>query len=887
MFIDLNEIALESDEEVEVALPPTIQARTHLVKVREAEGKRLRFMPLYTLSDRLLERTLAPENDRINKVLIEGLTCRPVQWHSRDGDVFNGKTGVGLSLADCKTEELELPDFSILKDERHIGDDTDEPPTKTWEHVGDPPTLSQWLSGTGLTRQVEPGARSDIPKDARKFLAAGPADVGRLRVPKGQDSLLSPAVEPAQAPAAPTSSFFSLLTGEGSETDEDEADQTGSDEDAEGPGESETGGNTLDILRAGSKKSMVQGDWPLLDPKARASKPAPSSAAAGLQVQSRSSKPALASRVLDDRTNNPPPTSNTSNMPRNNAGQANVANDSVRGDFPEYGPHFVKVDDVGLTGNAANTAEWERQHYDPQVSRKSKKKSKPVVPRSITSVAQGEPQSSTSYTPSHACSFQIQGISRQDSQAAHWTNKVVIANTKGPKLIDDAAVISSRPVQIPPGLQEPVQSGDAPSHADDESDGEIRETVKRLPAEFASKRNTMRQKAGKKGKGKKPTPKPAAVKVQLPLPSPPPPPRPKPKGLAPVPAPPLHHEPTFHGTAGVPGPSCEEQPILETTADLASIVHPQHAFAQYLLELKHKICEEQEDEENESECDECDDMSNRVKLVATIGVLLTRPTSKDFNRGILAPAASQKQLNACWDSLRTDLFHRLTTSKEDAKLILDLVGEDAEPQPVYEIWVRDAGGTQLIISVPSHDKMTYTVKLLDRSLAEAYLHYPMHVWDARFALVKPGADYKSSSDDAIKELVSSMQTEDDGPSFKAMERVGLLTVQRVLAKRIFTKKGRGGTLQVTQVQDMGIESVDDKRYNFVAITLSHLEMVDMHRLWWEATWETTDLDNAAILEQKVDETVRAIDVVGVENMGPYHYGAEESDEDEAPVIPFW
>lgn len=882
MSIDLNEIVHGSDEEVEVAPAPPVQARTHLIKVRETEGKRLRFMPLYSLPDRLLERTLAPENARINKILIEGLTCRPVRWHSRDGDIFNGRTGVGLSLANSKLDELQLPDFSIFNDTRPLDHDTDDPPTKTWEHIGDPPTLSQWLSGTGLTGQVVPGAQPDIPRDAWRFLAAGPADVGRLRVPKGQDLLPSSHEEPAQVPAAPKSNFFALLTGEDSETDDDVDDHKGSDEDDGDSGSSKTvGDNTIDILRTGSKKSKPKGDWPLLDQKPHTPRPLASKATVDLQLPSRASRPAPAAQVLNNRTSERTPTHTSSSTPRSSSIRGDDAASSVHGNFPEYGGQFVKVDDVGMTGNAANAAEWERQHYSPRVSRNSKKKSRPVVPRSAASLAQGGPQSSTSRTPSLAFSSQTQSTIRQDFREADWTNNVVIANSKGPKLIDDAAGISSGPVQVPPGLEEPARTQ---GHPDEDSDGEIHESVEQLPTKFASKRNTMRQKAGKKAKAKKLTSKPAAAKAQLPLPDPPPPPRPKPKEPTSALVLTSHQKPASTGMAGIPGSSGKEAPTLETTVDPSSIMHPRHAFAQCLLELKQKIREEEDEEEKD---DGGDIMSNRVKLVATIGVLLTRPLSKDFDRGVLAPAASQKQLNASWESLRTDLFTRLTTSKEDATFIMNLVGEDAEIQAFYELWIRDASGRQLVISVPSQDKTAYTVKLHDRNLAEAYLHYPMHVWDSMFALVKPGTEYKSPSEDAIKEFISSMQTEQNGPSFKAMERVGLLTVNRVLAKRLFTKKGRGGTLLVTEVQDMDIGSVDDRRYNFMAMTLSHLEMVDLHRLWWEARWETTDLENAAILEEDVDEMVRAIDVVGVENMGPYHYGEEESDEEAVPVIPFW
>ncbi|KAF2173204.1 hypothetical protein M409DRAFT_17149 [Zasmidium cellare ATCC 36951] len=875
LFIDLNEIA-QDPEEVEVVPVQSVQARAHLIKTSESEGKRLKFMPLYSLPDRLLERTLAPENAKVNKVLIDGLTCRAVRWHTRDGEVFNGRTGVGLSLANDDTVELQLPEFSILRDERNHGVDVDGLPAKTWEHVGDPPTVEQWVQGTGQTRQVEPGERPNVPTDARKYLAAGPANPGRLRVPKGQGLLpspLPPPDEPTTAPVGTESEFNKLLAGEIGDSETDEEEEAGSDT-------NETSENDLTaILTRGSKKSTQQGDWDspgLLKPQPRSSTPSYASAANTVTPLSVSRKPSPAAQVLDDRSNNSTPTNTTTST---------LQNHPVPSDFPEYGSRHATVDPVGLMGNAANAAQWARDNH---VHRSPKKKSKRVMPRSTATRDRSRATETSTSRAASIASFNSQSTVRQDPREADWVNKPVMGRAQGRKLIDDAAAITSGPVRVPPGLEYTTGSSNTPDHTDDGSDGEIHESVKQLPLSYATKRDTMRQKAGKKSKSKKVTSKLPVPKAQLPLPEPPPPPKRKQKE-APIPVPvqtpiPNHTVPSTTNAAGSSG---EAAPLREIATDSTSIEHHSHAFGKFLLAQKERIREEEDDEDEE---EESDNMSNRVKLVASIGVLLTRPMSKDFNRGVLTPTASQKQLNASWYALRTDMFTRLTTSKEDAAHIINLIGGNTEATTVYEIWVHDGSGTQLMINVPSQQKMDYTVKLQDQVLAEAYAHFPMHVWDAMFALVKPGADHISPSDDAIKEFVSSMQTEDGGPSFKALERVGLLTVQRVLAKRIFTKKAKGGTvLHVTQVQDMGIESLNEKLYNFQAMTLSHIEMVDLHRLWWEARWEVSDLDKAGVLEKEVDEMVRGIDAVGLEDIGPYHYGEPESDDETAavPVVPFW
>ncbi|KAK4507228.1 hypothetical protein PRZ48_000963 [Zasmidium cellare] len=876
LFIDLSEIDQEY-EEVEVAPLQPIRARSHLLKVADSEGKRLRFMPLYTLPDRLLERTLAPENPKVNKVLIHGLTCRAVRWDNRDGEVFNGRTGIGLSLAKMEAE-LPLPAFSIMRDTRP-GVDGDGIPGTTWEHVGDPPTVEQWVQGTGQTRQMEPEERADMPKDARKYLATGPTNPGRLRVPKGQDLLPpTPQEEPIQAQVGTESRFNDLLAGKFANAETDEEEDEESDDDDDGI----SGKNLADVLKGGSKKGNAQGDWGIYNPQMHSSTPSSANAAKAAHLPTIPSKASPASQVLDDRTNTPTPTATpTPTLSNTNTATSAPQTRQFQGDFPEYGNRFSKVDDVGLMGNAANAAEWDRDNH---VHRSPKKKSKPVVARSAaTRDGSRAPQSSTAPTASLASLQSQNTVVRQDFREADWVNKPVIGKTQGPKLIDDAATFTSGPVRVPPGFEEPTGPSPTPGNTNNDSDGEIHENVKKLPSSFATKRDTMRQKAGKKGKNKKVTSKPPVPKAQLPLPEPPPPPKRKQKEVATVPVQVPRPEQTAPSSVHSVESSDEDEPPQEVAATSTSLEHSSHAFGKFLLAEKQRIIDEDEDD-----TDDEDIVSNRVRLVASIGVLLTRPMSKEFNKGVQSPAAAQKQLNASWETLRTDLFTRLTTSKEDAAYMLELVGGNTDVSTAYEIWTQDASGTQLIITVPSHDKMDYKVKLQDASLAEAYAHYPMHVWDSMFALMKPGKEHISSSDEAIKEFITSMQTDDDGTSFNAIERVGLLTIQRVLAKRIYTKKAKGGTLlQVTQVQDMGIESLNDKLYNFKAEALSYLEMAEIHRLWWEMRWEAPNLDKAGLLEMQVDEMVKAMDVVGLENIGPYHYAEPEDEEVLAPVVPFW
>lgn len=893
-FVDLSQVA---DEEVQIVAPaPSVQARTHLIKVGESEGKSLRFLSLYRLPDRLLERTLAPNHEKANKLLIDGLTCRAVRWTAKDGDIFNGRTGIGQSLEVAEADQLQLPDFQQLDDSRSNIDVADDVPTKTWEHVGKAPELSKWLQGTGQTRCIDPAEKPDIPKDARRYIASGPTNpTGRLRVPKGYDLLPDTADEDAQSSAdendgqRTAAAFNALLAGtavgDGTDDYSESVTSDDSDDDRKPMIFSElfkSGTNVQANGQANGKppkrtSGQAQSARPLPEPHFQ---------------MPPSRKPTPTTQVFEERTNMPP-----CNSPPSRTISTKVQARSVHGGLADYGGRFAKVDDIGLTASAANTAQWEIDNY---VRRSPKKKSRPVVARSTAASTTGETangntersmsgeRSSSTFRPPSTVPVRSFTPMRPDPREADWVNKPAVGNPqRGPKLVDDTATTTSGTVPVPPGFtfsQNPPTRQAQHQQLNVESndlDEEIIEQVKPLPPNYAVKRNTMRQQAGKKGKGKKAAAKASAPKVHLPLPDPVPPPKRKEKETHEPPAPPPPASFVDDEES-----SDDDTPPRRTTTVSTSIDSGTHAFGQFLVSLQRGKNEEEEEDGMSS------DSGRQVKLVSSIGILLTRP-GKDFYKGTITPVASQKQLNASNGTLRTNLLQRLTTSTDDATCLLSIGGAGMGPvsvETVYEIGIHDASGTPLAVRVPTKHKVDYTVKTGDRVSAKAYAHYPTHVWDAMFTLVKPGTDNTSPSDEAIREFVESMQTlQDQAPSFKAMERVGLITVQAVQAKRIFTREGKGGTLKITQVQQMATEAMNDGRHNFKAVAEPHLQMVNNHRLWWEARWETEDLEKAGLLEEKVDETVRAMDAVGLGNKGPYEYQEPELEDEQeaAQEVPFW
>lgn len=154
----------------------------------------------------------------------------------------------------------------------------------------------------------------------------------------------------------------------------------------------------------------------------------------------------------------------------------------------------------------------------------------------------------------------------------------------------------------------------------------------------------------------------------------------------------------------------------------------------------------------------------------------------------------------------------------------------------------------------------------------AYFHFPMHVWDARMSLIRPGADYKSPSHEAILQFASSMSTEGGVPSFCAYIAPGQFVVEAVLTRRIFENVANGVTSRLIELQNLDVENFHGRRYNFRAKVRPEAEMIDSQRLWWEVVLETESMENEKKLRRLATSVVEQIDGVGVDTIGPWGTG---------------
>lgn len=375
---------------------------THLVIVGPAEGKMLRFFRLDELAGDLLERTLAPFNERAQRVVNDGLTCRAVRWIEETGRyAFNGRTGTGrISLETAGENQLALPRFERLHDTRTFDADANNSAARTWAHVGEAPTVEKWVQGIGETRQEDPAEKADMPKDARNLIAATDSyAIGRVRVPKGAQALDD---DPADSETSaderpPTGAFNNLLKGQMGSID-GSGDDSDSDE-AEEPAFADLLGSNSSKQVAASMRRSFSGDWGLLSsPEARLTAWT-NARPAGVMPTRRPQRdtPQRPPSSTQQLENFPPLELNlrpcqqtpspvkqplieqspqSQRLPRQRAvtrasqdtalRQRKVSARDDNSSFPDYGKDFSGVDRKGLHAPAAALAKWEIENYTEQ-----------------------------------------------------------------------------------------------------------------------------------------------------------------------------------------------------------------------------------------------------------------------------------------------------------------------------------------------------------------------------------------------------------------------------------------------------------------------------------------------------------------------------------------
>ncbi|SMY20349.1 unnamed protein product [Zymoseptoria tritici ST99CH_1A5] len=409
------------------------------------------------------------------------------------------------------------------------------------------------------------------------------------------------------------------------------------------------------------------------------------------------------------------------------------------------------------------------------------------------------------------------------------------------------------------------ESNTTPS-ASHESDDEVIDRLQTPDPRFAQRMNTMNQKAGKKGKGNntsKAAGKKPAYKAQLPLPDPVPAPKPKKVVEAPK--------------------TISKSVISSSSVRSAATKKPVDAFSKLLANTLETQRQSNDEEDFDSD-EETLTPKPRMKLMAQIGILLSRSEDKTLGSyRTVPPQELQEKLSSMSDDLKTDFLPRITSADSDAVYLNGIFEANGlQMEAFYEISILDIKSWPLKITVPAAKKSDFTIKARDRAMGYAFLHFPVRVWDARVTLVDPGLNHETASRDAIAEFVSSMScTPGEAPSFRAFVPPGEFFVQRVTAIKFYSYDLDGMIYRLVKTQELETSGQSHRRhYNFVAKAAeTREEMVASHRMWWEVRLETFDLQMAEQMQSRVDELVRSMDGVGLANVGPWEGNEEEVKEE--------
>ena len=929
----------------------------HYVSPCQASIASLKFFRLRDLPEGFLERALATPAGAAARAAHIGLTCRATRWDIDQRDyVFNGRVGASL-LVKSNTgpgEDInQYTEFVPLNGGYSMDDSVDEDHRKDlpryWKFTYDAPSTKQWLEGMGDMVPAEPPKISEVPADAKKFLARPYEQVsalGRVRIPKGSTGVSNisdddEANNKEMNTKANSAKFMKLMkVRDGSDysqsSDEEHSESGDSNESSK-----ETKPKFYSLLR---KQEGVHGQSrPMLKANTKC------------EIPGESPKKDVQG-VIESTAQQTVESCRSSSIPDEG--------------FPTYDRRYTRIDKVGLTSVAANQAQWELENLSPPkkktrrlgISRRQpSQQTQPLSPLptrgsiSAMSLSTGPEllrrrrlPTSSSLTSGGPGSTTIRSYADTDPSAQPWANKTVRATPPSARLIDDTAPVSPVSVKMPPGLQPASGPGrqsrfehlqishsaaqKTTGHADtnvnlsqtliDTSDTEpssVRPTVKlppmskplqpttrnaatgspssnrhhiedqiiervqRAPEDQFVKRNTMRQKARKKRQdhsaSSKKKSKAARPKVQLPTPDPVPPP--KPKAVSPA-------EQAASDSPSVSAKPKQKKPTLAKrnstesfdSDDMDKTGPVENATG--IKELFEKILKAEN--------------IIGASVEVRFGMILVRHTSnnkddnREFRKGIYTPQALQARLRGAADDLSTDFFSRLSTAEADAQFLLNLIPLPTVQATVeYKIHIKNPEGNLRVVRFDQTSTNDFVVLHSNTELGTMYLHYPVRVWDAQAIVDRPEMDEAMMA--LVGAFVSTMQTVEEAPSFRAMVPLDSFTVERVFAKRTLTKRDSDGIeLRVTEVQDLLLESINAPRYNFKATALGKEQMMDEQRLWWECSLHTDNVepDAGEKLQGLVDEIVCKIDVVGFENKGPWvRSEIEEVDSSVVPETPFW
>ncbi|KAK5174096.1 uncharacterized protein LTR77_001176 [Saxophila tyrrhenica] len=839
----------------------------HVMANYTTRNSSVKFFLLREMPQGVLERLLAPSDVRSTKAVKSSMAIRLVKWDAeRAVHVFNARLGTPIEPAGNSTLHiLNSALFERIEDQRanirsSDNDNTQIDTMQRWRFVGQEPSVQQFLAGMGETELVDPEEPPEVPADGENFMARPGFGItalqGRARVPRARAHSSSETSAAGNTNDADDDStvtdrqpFSNLFSSR--------AQASGSGHHAE-----------TDTRNAISDVTESRPDFASLFQ--RSGIPTAASLAgvfSSITAQNGSTSLDAALTDLNDESTSSPSRHVEGPTPSDYHG------------MPPYSRTYATTDDIGLVAPAVNQAAWETENNVPHrrrvnrsgVQRRMQPSTTNSVPVStaISETSGSDPQNSGSPGPRLDAGRRLgNSHARLSAQAppasTHLAQPQHCPFDPHNNLIDDRAPINAPTTapRPPPGfLDNEQQSRGAPTMHDgdhnsasfdagpnlmDEDDDD--QVVERLQPALAPARtfNTMRQQKGKK-KGATTGNNTAMAKASssppVELPKPEPPPAPKSRKSKDK-----HKENTTNTTA--------------ETADASNggLEDELSALVQQLSTSS--------------------DLS-LARIDVRFGMVLIRHVNdRAFFTGAMETAEVEKKLHEAGDAVRTDFLARLTTSTTDARYLLDsFSGGEVAANVVYEVHLKNSEGRIRVLRVDQAAQQDFHVLATETALGTAYLHYPIHVWDAEVTVDMPTVE--ESLTEPCRTIVSSMRTLGQAPSFTAMIPLESGSVEKVMAKRVFTKTGGDGVvLKVTEVQDLIWAPTLSPDYNLQATAGTSEEMIEGQRLWWEAGLVLDDVGPQATakLHGVIDEVVSKIDGVGYSNVGPWQRGPEPEPE---------
>ena len=894
----------------------------------------------------MVQRTLTPIEPTAEKAIRFRFTCRTVRWDSEIREwKFNGRIGKSVSVKDTTIAHIfNSTTFLPLSDQRSRAaiaeHNYDAAPVTTWrfKNPDERRTIERFIEGMYETEAAKPEEIPvDIPADAQKFLTRSTLpSVGsaRPRVVKGisarsQDSDYDSDEDSGDEES--DTNFANLMTGTniktGTTADEEESGKTTDSEEGIPMFESLLGKTDRRLMPPPQSPSQNRTlSYAKIFSTPQVSK-ADETSIPGLTNASYS--------VIDETSSTPVtaiPSWSRSYAKVDKAGLVSPAVNMAAWKHETMSLRQPKKDRSGISRRQLTLSS------SPATPIPADGRSATMSTSAGPELHQFQPLSTPPPIPlSPFGSTRVQPTSDIQSDMQPWARNVIQQDAYPMKLIDDTSTQCEASVKLPPGLgpppdgnahaaqtlQEPVaqnpitsarQSGGMPQSLIDlfnsvpmssapkvklppttanqslhqtssnattapattyhtpEGDDRIIERLQPSSNEPRVKRNTMRQQAGKRGNqgsSRKPN-RSGEAKVELPKPDPVPPPR----------------------QASAPkiqkGSTSSKADFSKATASLKdlSIEDGSGSTVEYPGNSEKAPAKpETAVERLLQKVSDATDIAEAEVSVDFGMVLVRHPDTKEFHKGVLSKEALQTKLDKAGNALQTAFIARMTTSSTDAQYILELAkGTEITAKVEYKIQLKTAEGNLRVVRFDQEAMNDFVILSGDNDLGTLYMHYPMHVWDAQVTIIKPATDV--SIRDSVADFMFSMQTTENAPSFFAAIPQSSFTVVKVYAKRIFSKKiSEGVKLQVTEVRDLSLDSVNSPNHNFKATTLPDEMMVEQQCLWWECDLhsKTTDCASAGALQGISDYLVSQMDGVGFSNKGPW----EKAQVKEVPETQVW